>query len=117
MPEYVYAIDAEKVLPGRATRVQVENKHLVICNQDGEFFAADESCPHKGASLAGGKVEHGCVMCPLHQWPWDLETGLTDRNRPHYHLLRYPCKEEDGKIYVDLSRPIPPKIQFGSDFG
>jgi nitrite reductase/ring-hydroxylating ferredoxin subunit len=115
MADYVYAIESNRILPGRSMRVQIGEKRLVICNHGGQFYAADESCPHQGASLAGGKVEQGCVICPLHHWPWDLKTGLTDPKLPHFHLIRYPCKVADGKIYVDISRPIPPKICFDAD--
>ncbi|HXG18141.1 MAG TPA: nitrite reductase small subunit NirD [Methylomirabilota bacterium] len=47
----------------------------VFRQRDGRLFAADNACPHRGGPLADGIVGAGKVICPLHAWKFDLETG------------------------------------------
>lgn len=43
---------------------------------DDEVFALDDRCPHKGGPLSQGIVHGASVTCPLHNWVFDLATGL-----------------------------------------
>lgn len=109
MSDYQYAIDAAHVPVGQAVRVQVDDLWIAVSNDNGTFFATDEICPHAGGHLGGGDVCDGCVVCPVHHWPWDLNTGLTDPNMPYLFIKRYPCEIRDGKVYVDIDSPqLPP---------
>ena len=58
-----------------------------------KIFAFKNKCPHQGAKLNGCKVEHGKVICPLHQYGFNVENG-----RGHgMYLEVYPLEEnEDG---------------------
>ena len=47
----------------------------VFRQRDGRLFATDNACPHKAGPLADGLVGSGKVICPLHMWKIDLETG------------------------------------------
>jgi len=107
MSDYVFAINAEEVQPGKAAMVQIKEQWYAVCNDNGTFYATDESCPHEGGHLGRGEVRDGCLVCPVHLWPWDLKTGLTDSNMPHMRLKTYRCEVRDGKVYVDVSGPIP----------
>jgi nitrite reductase/ring-hydroxylating ferredoxin subunit len=35
----------------------------------------DNECPHSGAPLGKGIVEVGRLVCPLHGWAFDVNTG------------------------------------------
>lgn len=45
-----------------------------------------------------GIVWGTAVMCPLHHWSFNLETGQCDRG--NFVLDMYKVKEEDGKVFV-----------------
>ena len=47
----------------------------VFRQRDGRLFAIDNACPHRGGPLADGVIGAGKVICPLHAWKFDLETG------------------------------------------
>lgn len=47
----------------------------VFCTREGEVFATQASCSHKGAPLADGIVGSGKLLCPLHACEFDLTTG------------------------------------------
>ena len=90
--------------------VQVGGRRLAVCNDAGRIYACENECPHEGASLARGRVCDGQIICPMHHWPWDLKTGLTDPNLPHVRLRLYRCEIRDGKVFIDVSGPLPPDL-------
>jgi nitrite reductase (NADH) small subunit len=85
-------------------------RRLAICNDAGAFYACEDVCPHEGSTLARGRVCEGQIVCPVHHWPWDLKSGLTDPSLPHLRLRLYACEVRDGKVYVDVSEPLPPEL-------
>jgi nitrite reductase/ring-hydroxylating ferredoxin subunit len=105
---FIYAIDADAVKPGRAAPVQIGDRWFVVCNDRGQFYAGDNLCPHAGGSLGKGDVHDGCIVCPVHHWPWDLKTGLSDPNMPFMRMKRYHCEVREEKVYVNVSAPIQP---------
>jgi len=48
---------------------------IAIYNIDGEYYATDNFCPHKGAALSDGEVIGHVVECSLHGWQFDVRTG------------------------------------------
>jgi nitrite reductase (NADH) small subunit len=49
----------------------------VFRTRDGRIFATQAECPHRGGPLADGLVGSATVVCPLHEWRFDLVTGAT----------------------------------------
>src|SRR2546430_3910150 len=39
------------------------------------FHAIQNRCPHEGGALSGGTLDGGDVICPLHGYRFNLETG------------------------------------------
>ena len=39
---------------------------MALFNIDGEFFAINHICPHRGGPLADGRLEGSIVTCPWH---------------------------------------------------
>jgi 3-phenylpropionate/trans-cinnamate dioxygenase ferredoxin subunit len=44
-------------------------------DDDGTYYALDDTCSHEDASLADGWIEAGEVECPLHATRFCLQTG------------------------------------------
>jgi nitrite reductase/ring-hydroxylating ferredoxin subunit len=110
MSDLHYLIDADRVPVGEARPAKADGRWFAVCNDNGSFHVADVECPHEGGPMGRGDVKDGCLICPVHHWPWDLTTGMTDENLPHLRLARYRCEVRDGKVYADLSAPLPPKL-------
>lgn len=59
---------------GRVYSVNGENV-AVFRGRNGEVYAVQAQCPHKGGPLADGLVGGSTLICPLHSWKFDLSTG------------------------------------------
>lgn len=87
---------------GRA--VQVGERELAIFNLGDRFLAVNNRCPHQGGPLCDGIVSGTSVICPLHAWKIDLETGMA--NQPPASpacVPTYRTRVENGIVMVDLT--------------
>ena len=81
-----------------------DGRELALYNVHGEFYATDNFCPHKGASLAAGTLCDHVIECELHGWEFDVRTGqcLTVPEK----IETYEVVVEDGWIkLVEDPRP------------
>ncbi len=63
------------IAPGAGRCFKVAGKAIAVFNVDGQFFAIDDTCPHKGAPLSTGMVTATDVTCPWHGASFELATG------------------------------------------
>lgn len=71
----------------------------VFRQRDGQIFATQHACPHRGGPLAEGIVGAGKVVCPLHGRQFDLETGAS----ADCAVRTYPVRVEGGEIILTLA--------------
>ncbi len=69
--------------------------------------ARRDACPHRGGSLAAGRVVDGVVTCPLHWWRFDLVDGRR-LGAPDVVLPERRVEVLDGVVRV-LVPPPPPR--------
>jgi nitrite reductase/ring-hydroxylating ferredoxin subunit len=49
---------------------------VVLCRRGGKLFAVDVRCPHEGGRIVDGPLREGrFVVCPLHNYKFDPESG------------------------------------------
>ena len=82
-------------LPGR-------EDELTVYHLDDGFYAADDMCTHGMVSLAGGDIEDGEVICPLHGGAFDIRTGEATEPPCRVKLAVYDVVVEDDKVYAKL---------------
>lgn len=88
--------------PNQGTRIEVGLYTLALfLLDDSTVRVIDDTCPHAGASLSGGFVEGGCVICPRHAWHFNLTTGQMPDD-PQTAIPTFPTKIENGQVYADL---------------
>ena len=68
---------------------------------DGSVRVMDDACPHAGASLAGGHVHNGCVICPWHGWPFHVDSGRCADN-PDHGVHTYPTRVFEGRVWIKV---------------
>jgi nitrite reductase (NADH) small subunit len=93
-------VDAIPIGEGRAFAIG-ERRIAVFRNREGELFATQASCPHRGGPLFDGLVGGCTVICPLHGMRFDLTTGRSVY--PKLALKIYPVRVDDqGRVLVEL---------------
>lgn len=92
-------------IPAREGRaVRVADCEIAIFNLGDRFFATDNRCPHRGGPLCDGIVTGSSVVCPLHAWKVDLESGRVERPATERApcVATYPVRVEDGIVILGL---------------
>ena len=56
MAESLKVAKADELSPGQARRVKVHGKRLALFNIDGNFYALEDTCAHKGGPLSEGAI-------------------------------------------------------------
>jgi 3-phenylpropionate/trans-cinnamate dioxygenase ferredoxin component len=102
MTDFVEVTTLDEVPPGTGNCFTVAGKEVALFNVDGTVYAIEDSCLHKGASLATGALDGKVVTCRAHGWRYDVTTGST-MNVPGYGVASYPVKIVDGKILVAVA--------------
>jgi nitrite reductase (NADH) small subunit len=89
------------VREGRA--IDAGGRQIAVFNLGDSFLAVESRCPHRGGPLADGILCGSSVVCPLHAWTFDLETGRV-KNHPESRacLATFPVRIEAGIVSVQL---------------
>jgi nitrite reductase/ring-hydroxylating ferredoxin subunit len=93
-------VEPREISPGECARIQLPSgEEVAVFNVDGEYYAIDNFCPHKGAPLSDGALCGHVVECSLHGWQFDVRTGecLTVPER----IRTYRVKKENGLLKID----------------
>ncbi|MBA2703305.1 MAG: non-heme iron oxygenase ferredoxin subunit [Blastocatellia bacterium] len=82
----------------RKTVELTKEREIALYNIDGEFYAIENYCPHKGAPLSEGILCDRVIECDWHGWQFDLRSGecLTVREK----VETYEVIVEDGLVKV-----------------
>lgn len=92
----------ESIPPGEGRTFEIKGQQIAIFRgRNGQVYATEAECPHKLGPLADGLLGGSTLVCPLHSWKWDLNTG--DVLQGDCPLRIYPVRvEADGKVSVEL---------------
>lgn len=86
---------------GRA--VEVDGREIAIFNLGDRFLAIENRCPHRGGPLADGIVSGSTVVCPLHAWKVQLETGVVAKPpEQRACVATYPVRIQNGVLSVQI---------------
>ena len=79
MPEFIKVANASDLPVGGALVVEVSGRQIALFNVNGEFYAMDNICVHRGGPLGEGFVDRNnmTVQCPWHGWTYSLATGTS----------------------------------------
>jgi nitrite reductase (NADH) small subunit len=72
---------------------------VALVNLEGQIYALDNNCPHRGGPLAQGDLLKGDLYCPLHAWPFDVRTGRCTLF-PEAQVRVFDVRVEAGRILV-----------------
>lgn len=73
---------------------------IVVVAHGGRVYAMDNICIHRERELVRGVILRDRLVCPGHQWAYDLATGyeaVKERCQPIYDV-----RVVEGRVGVDL---------------
>jgi nitrite reductase (NADH) small subunit len=91
---------AEDVARRRKFVVEYDGTPIVVIAHEGRFYALDNICIHKQRELVKGVILGDRIVCPGHQWAYQLESGWEakmERCQPTYDI-----RVNDGRVEVDV---------------
>ncbi len=92
---------ADTLKPGESKAVKIGETEIALFNLNGQFYATQNLCPHRGGPLAEGSLdEDGVLICPWHGYSFSVMTG--DPYGFPYPIKTFPVKVEDGKVFVEV---------------
>lgn len=86
---------------GCSTAVQAGKRTIAVFRVKDQFYAVNNACPHKGASLCEGEVVAGklIVRCPWHHWNWKLSDGTLEADS-RQALRRYQIFVQQNEVIL-----------------
>ena len=94
---------------GSLMGVELEGNKIALAMIDGQVFAIDAVCSHKGAHLEQGKLEGYNLTCPWHYAVFDVRNGkVSDRTVWAKNQTSYPVNvdESTGDILINVAAGI-----------
>jgi nitrite reductase/ring-hydroxylating ferredoxin subunit/uncharacterized membrane protein len=88
---------------GRAKRVEVEGKQVLLCRENGQIFAIGAVCSHAGGPLDQGKIRDGTVQCPWHDSVFDLRDGRIVHGPATQPQTGFETRLRNGRIEIRLA--------------
>ena len=91
----------DELEPGIGRHVEIDGKQIALFLVDNEIHAIENTCRHAGGPLHEGRIEGAELVCPWHEWRFDLRTGACALHAGA--LATYPARVRDGLVEIDTS--------------
>ena len=101
---WVRVTACDNIPPREGRAAMVGDREIALFNLGDRFLAIDNRCPHRGGPLGDGIVTGAAVVCPLHAWKVNLETGAVERPATSAGtcVRAYATRIEDAIVLVEL---------------
>jgi nitrite reductase/ring-hydroxylating ferredoxin subunit len=86
---------------GQVREVIAGGRVLAMARIGEQIFALDGLCPHQGGPLGKGKLAGDVVICPWHQFSFDMKTGFCTSSRG-LAQKRYEVRIEGDRVVVQI---------------
>jgi nitrite reductase (NADH) small subunit len=107
---WVRVSPCESIPPREGRSVTIGEREIAIFNlgpstalgASDQFLATDNQCPHKGGPLCDGILAGRAVVCPLHAWKINLDSGTIERPSgvAGGGVQTYPVRVDAGVVSV-----------------
>ena len=101
MDDFFPVLEEKELQEGTMKLVRVEGYPVLLIKLSGQIFAIDNRCPHMGCGLSDGELDGLVIVCPCHDWRFDLKTDEYEDDSS-IKLTAFEWKIESGKIWVKL---------------
>jgi nitrite reductase/ring-hydroxylating ferredoxin subunit len=89
------------VKTGCGKGVEINGKNVAVFNVDGNYYAINDICGHRGGPLSEGEVDGTTVICPWHGWRYNVTSGENELI-PALPTEKYAVQIDGDDILVDI---------------
>ena len=79
MEKLIQLASTDDLIEGTMKKYQVQGTEILIARIKGEYYAAQNRCPHFGGDLSKGKLEGTIITCPRHGSQFNVTDGSVVR--------------------------------------
>lgn len=96
---FVAVARQDQISVGKGRTVVFGSEPVAVFHTATGWYAIDDACTHEDAPLGEGGLDGDVVICPYHDWRYDLRTGAceTDPARP---VGCFGIRVIDGIVWV-----------------
>ena len=103
MSEFIKVAKTSDLASGQGMVVEIAGRAIALFNVNGEYFALDNVCPHRGGPIGEGYVDchNQTVQCPWHGWTFSLASGVSPVNAIA-KVEKFDVQVEGDEVKVSL---------------
>jgi nitrite reductase/ring-hydroxylating ferredoxin subunit len=101
MANFVRICKTTDIKEGSGRSIEINGKPVAVFNVNGNFYAINDVCGHRGGPLGEGELDGNTVICPWHGWRYDVTTGANELV-PDLPTNTYEVKVDGEDILVDV---------------
>ncbi len=88
--------------PGKKVPTRIEDREILICRIEDDYFALASRCTHSAWPLAEEVIEGTEIVCSLHGARFDIRDGCPTGGPARKPLATYPIEIREGELYVSI---------------
>jgi nitrite reductase/ring-hydroxylating ferredoxin subunit len=97
---YVKVGEVKDLLDSQALVLIHDTYKIAIYSDRGKYYAIEDICPHMGAFLSNGYQEGNLIVCPWHNWEFELDSGKCVKPVNNSFIKTFPLKVWDGFFWL-----------------
>jgi len=98
---WIKLVDVAEIKQG-ASRFDYADKACFVVRSGEALQVFDSICPHKAVNMPCDAIEGMTLVCPMHAWRFNLETGECLENGNFTPLTKIKHKVEGGVLYLTV---------------
>lgn len=98
---WVFALNEDEIVDGDKKPLLVNDEKIALIKKENKIYALSNKCPHMECPLSRGKLNDYIIICPCHDWEFDIRTGEFLASK-EIKVPIFETKIEDKKIYVNM---------------
>lgn len=101
LAELITVANRGEIEEGKGKCVDVMGQEVAIFFKNGQYYALQNTCAHRGGPLCEGEITNHEVICPLHAWSYDLKSGECT-NMPGVKVAVYKVVVDGGEVKIEV---------------
>jgi NAD(P)H-dependent nitrite reductase small subunit len=102
MSKFVEVSKVSAIPDQSAICVEVEDQRIALFNFGGQFYAIDDTCPHRGGPLSEGSITGEEVRCPWHGAQFNIKSGEVTSPPSPTGVTKYNVRVSGDAIEIEV---------------